>query len=167
MGAGKTTVARQLARMTGGGAVDLDDFVTAREGRSPQSLIDEEGEAVFREKETEALRAALTNEGARIVALGGGAWALARNRNLIEEHDCLTVWLDAPFELCWRRISKGAISRPLARDLERARRLYDERIEAYSIAALRIPITRDRNARELAAEILRALDDEGNAPDGV
>lgn len=155
MGAGKTTVAAALARLLGCRSVDLDDIITAREGRTPPQLIDEDGEAAFREAETRALGEVLREEEARVVALGGGAWALERNRLLVREHGCLAVWLDAPFELCWRRIGEDrSEDRPNARDPSRARTLYDARRHAYTLAALRVSVTPERSADDIAAEIL-------------
>jgi shikimate kinase len=159
MGAGKTTVGRALARLLGETFIDLDDAVRELEGRGPRELIDEEGEAHFRESETRALRHVLERGAARVVATGGGAWTLARNRSLVKEHGCLSVWLDAPFDLCLRRIdTEGAReSRPFARDSMRARRLYDERLGAYRQADLRVCVAPAAGAEELAAEIAAAL----------
>ena len=159
MGAGKTTVGRALARLLDAPFVDLDDAVRELEGRGPRELIDEEGEEYFRESETRALRHVLESGAARVVATGGGAWTLARNRSLVAAHGCLSVWLDAPFDLCLRRIdTEGARdSRPFARDAERAQRLYTERLAAYSQADLRVSVAPDAGADELAAEIAAAL----------
>ena len=159
MGAGKTTVGRALARLLGETFIDLDDAVRELEGRGPRELIDEEGEEYFRESETRALRRVLEGGAARVVATGGGAWTLARNRSLVAAHGCLSVWLDAPFDLCLRRIdTEGARdSRPFARDAERARRLYAERLAAYGQADLRVSVAPDAGADELAAEIAAAL----------
>ena len=156
MGAGKTTVARELARVLACDAVDLDDFINAREGRTPRQLIDEEGEAAFREVETRSLGDVLADARACVIALGGGAWTIERNRRLIAGHGCLTVWLDAPFDLCWLRVvgDKGE-ERPFARDLESARELYDARRHAYGLAVLRVSVTPERSAAELAAEVAR------------
>jgi shikimate kinase len=159
MGAGKTTVGRALANLLGEGFIDLDDAVRELEGRGPRELIDEEGEGYFREAETRALRRVLEAGAARVVATGGGAWTLARNRSLVKEQGCLSVWLDAPFDLCLRRIEgEGARdSRPFARDAERAGRLYEERLAAYRQADLRVPVAPGAGAEELAAAIADAL----------
>lgn len=155
MGAGKTTVGRALARQLGVGFVDLDDALASDEGRGPRELIDEEGEDYFRAAETRALRRVLEEGEARVIATGGGAWTLERNRSLVAGHGCLSVWLDAPYELCRRRIEEqGATSdRPFARDPERARALYEQRLAAYAQADLRVGITPYAAVEEVAAEI--------------
>ncbi len=159
MGAGKTTVGRALARLLGETFVDLDDAVREFEGRGPRELIDEEGESYFREAETRALRRVLEESAACVVATGGGAWTLARNRALVAAHGCLSVWLDAPFDLCLRRIEGegGRDTRPFARDAERARQLYEERFTAYRLAGLRMYVTPEKSVEEIAAEIAAAL----------
>jgi len=159
MGAGKTTVARALARLLVARSLDLDDVVFAREGRTAQQLIDEEGEAAFRDAETRALEEALGDEGARVVATGGGAFTFERNRALVEAHGCLTVWLDAPFELCWQRTQAEDNPRPFARDKAKAIELYERRRDAYALASLRLSVEPDSTPEQLAHEIARALAD--------
>ncbi|HKC62661.1 MAG TPA: shikimate kinase, partial [Pyrinomonadaceae bacterium] len=112
MAAGKTTVAASLARKLSCSMIDLDEFITGREGRTPQEIIDEDGEQHFREIENKALRDALETKRARIIALGGGAWMIPANRARILEHNGFTVWLDAPFDLCWRRVESQSNTRP-------------------------------------------------------
>ena len=157
MGAGKTTVAHALARLLECAALDLDELITLREGRTPRQLIDDEGETVFREAETRALATALESSTARVIATGGGAWTMERNRALARAHGCLTVWLDAPFELCWQRIGGVDDARPLARDREQAQKLYDERLAAYSLAELRVRLTPALGVEEIAARIVASL----------
>lgn len=157
MGAGKTTVARALARLLGATCISLDELVAEREGRDPRALIEEEGEDYFREAETRALRLALEGGVARVIDTGGGAWTLPRNRALADAHRCLAVWLDAPFDLCWQRITKDSpASRPLARDRARAAELYARRLDAYRLAALRVAVSPESTAGELAAAIADA-----------
>jgi shikimate kinase len=156
MGAGKSSVARELARLLHASMIDLDDSITAREGRTPQQLIDEDGEPAFRAAETRALADALDKGTARIIALGGGALSSAATRELIARRDCLIIWLDAPFELCWQRIA-GDNSRPFARDREIAIRLYDERRELYALADHRVEVVAGANVKTIAAGIERIV----------
>ena len=61
-------------------------------------------------------------------------------------------WLDAPFELCWRRIA-GDETRPFARERESARRLYEERREFYELADCRVEMGEGADVKTVAAEI--------------
>src|SRR2546423_5463955 len=97
MGCGKTRIARRLAERLNLEFVDLDEHITLCHGRSPAQLIKKQGEAVFRAIETKTLREVLKNKAAGVIALGGGAWIKKRNRDLINQYNCLSVWLDAPF----------------------------------------------------------------------
>ena len=157
MAAGKTTVAAALAQKLHCHMLDLDQSIVERAGRSIHEIIQTDGEASFRETETKALRDALEQRTACVIALGGGAWTIERNRLLIAEHLGYTVWLDAPFDLCWRRITDSEPVRPLARSKEQAHRLYNERRTLYELAAHRIEASEDRGAEAIAAEITDAI----------
>ena len=161
MGCGKTTVGRALAQELGCKMIDLDSFITKREGRTPAKIIEEDGEPAFREIETPSLRDALKMDDARVIALGGGAWTIEANRALAGQHDCLSVWLDAPFELCWERITSSGDTRPLASDRESALKLYDSRRSGYQLAKLRVAQDRASATHELVSAILKAASAEG------
>jgi shikimate kinase len=160
MGAGKTTVAIAIARKLGCSMIDLDRFIAERMGRTAQVIIDEDGEQRFREIESQGLRDALETHNARIIALGGGTWTIDSNRALITAHQGFTVWLDAPFKVCWRRITSETRSRPLARDFDSARELYDKRRAFYDQAMLRIEVCEEKGADAIAVEIIDALSRE-------
>ena len=139
MGCGKTLIARELARRVNLEMVDLDERVTEREGRSPAQLIVEGGEPAFRTIESDALRELLETKAAGVIALGGGAWIQDDNRELIHQHNWLSVWLDAPFEVCWGRIEASGDDRPLGKTREQAQALFDRRRPIYQLADVHIP----------------------------
>jgi shikimate kinase len=152
MGAGKSSVGRELARLLDDSFVDLDESITKMEGRTPSELIDEDGEESFRAAETRALLTAFDYGTARVIALGGGALTSSATRELIAGRNCFIIWLDAPFELCWQRI-EGDDSRPFAREREQARRLYEERREFYALADCRVEVGAGKSVEAVAAEI--------------
>ena len=160
MGSGKTTVAHSLARILDCTAIDLDQFITERVGRTPREVIEHDGESAFREIETQLLRELLGQDAARVIALGGGAWTVEKNRDLIAEREGFAVWLDAPFTLCWQRIAAAGRKRPLARNFDQARKLYELRRPVYELAALRVSVA-GKGVDESAGFIARRLAREG------
>ena len=156
MGCGKTRVARELARQLDVFMVDLDDQVTKRVGRSPAQLIVEEGEPKFRVIETDTLRHVLQIGEAKVIALGGGAWIQQANRRLLDQYSCLSVWLDAPFEMCWTRISASQEDRPLAKTRDQALALYQQRRPVYELAKIHIAI-RDDDFEDLISRVVTSI----------
>jgi len=154
MGCGKTTVARALARQRKCDFTDLDSFITKREGRSPAEIIQDDGEDSFRKIETLALRDLRQDKQARVIALGGGTWIVPANRTLIALHDCLSVWLDAPFEVCWARVATSRTVRPLAPDRNTAQNRYELRRSDYALAEQRIAVNESDTTETLVEEIL-------------
>ena len=156
MACGKTVVAPELARLLGKPFVDLDEQIEAFEGRTPAQIISEDGEPVFREKETRALRELLDRDERSVVALGGGAWTVAANRELIRSVDGVVVWLDTPFDICWHRIEQDAQLRPMAPSRAAAERLFSERLPFYGTADLRIAFV-DESPPQIAKNIAALL----------
>lgn len=154
MACGKTTVASELAHELNCRFVDLDSFITEREKRSPAEIITQDGEDTFREVETLALRDVLQDLGAQVIALGGGTWTTPANRTLIALYDCLTVWLDASFELCWKRITSSNVVRPLAPERQTAQSRFDARRNDYQLAEKQISVDEAVTATDIAKEIL-------------
>jgi shikimate kinase len=142
MGCGKTRLARKLARHLNLTMADLDDIITEKEGRSPAQLIVEEGEPAFRVIESTVLRELIEANTPDIIALGGGAWIQEVNRNLINKHGCVSIWLDVPFEVCWARIEASDENRPLGRTRDQAQKLYEQRRPIYQLANIHIETER-------------------------
>jgi shikimate kinase len=156
MCSGKSTIAAAVARQLSCPLIDLDEVIAEQTGRTPQEIIDHDGEKIFRAIESEILTRVLGTPGSSVIALGGGAWISNHNRQLIEKALAITFWLDISFEQCWSRIKVSNDSRPLARNENQARELFGSRQPYYALAQYRI----DANAKsvtEIAAEIIRSL----------
>ena len=153
MGAGKTSVGRALSRRLGWDFEDLDDRIQAHEKRTIEQIFQNSGEDEFRRAEHEALLELISELGSspRVIALGGGAFAQARNANLLAEDGFLSIFLDAPIEELFRRCQEEQAERPLRRDLQQFRELYEQRRPFYLRAALRIE-TNGKEIELVAAE---------------
>jgi len=144
MGSGKTTIGRHLADELGWSFADLDADIEAEQGTTIAQIFDARGEDEFRRIETAAIqkRVRMIEKGRPMVlALGGGAFAQQGNYELLENNG-ISVWLDCPFSIVRARVTKES-DRPLARDPERFRELYENRREAYQRADYRIEIAGD------------------------
>jgi len=158
MACGKTEVARILANGLNVKMVDLDAEITSFQGRSPAQLIREEGERSFRNIETAALQRMLERNETNVIALGGGAWIQPANRELLAAKNAIIVWLDTPFEICWRRIQGASEDRPLGTTREQASELFKQRHPIYELAAIRIDVTAADTPAETATRVLDHLE---------
>jgi shikimate kinase len=155
MASGKSTVGPVLAAKLGLEFIDLDLLIEAKAGCAIAELIERDGEERFREIETQTLREAVSR-GAAVIAPGGGAITREENRELMSRLG-ITVWLDAPFDLCWRRIRKDGATRPLAPDEATARARYESRLAFYQQAAIHIPINESHLPQRISETITNLL----------
>ena len=153
MGVGKSSVARHLSSILKCERVDLDSYIERNEGRSIAEIITGDGEAAYRKIESANLARVLNESRARILSLGGGTWTIAGNRELILRRGLVTIWLESSFEHCWANISKSRKERPLAKNKDAARRLFDERQSIYCLADWHFVIRPEFNSYEIARQI--------------
>jgi shikimate kinase/3-dehydroquinate synthase len=132
MGAGKSTVARELAAETGTEALDSDVLLEERLGHSVAREFELSGEEAFRAKE-ETLVCELLDGAApeAVIALGGGSVLSARVRGALAGHTTILLEIDA--HTAWERVrgEPGGEQRPLARDRESFRALHAVRAGLY------------------------------------
>ena len=135
MGAGKTSVARALAKRLDWRASDIDQLIEQREHETVANLFATRGEAYFRAVERAVL---LDQIGARhaVVATGGGTFVDPTNRAAINR-DGVSVWLDVPLDRLIARVPADG-RRPLAADRTEFERLYTTRRAAYEQAHHRV-----------------------------
>lgn len=135
MAAGKTTLARALARRLDWRAVDVDELIEQRERLSVAEIFARHGEPYFRMIE----RAVLSDQLAPrhlVVATGGGTFVDPQNRAAING-DGVSVWLDVPIDRLVARIPADG-RRPLAADRDGFERLFQTRRDAYQHAHVRL-----------------------------
>jgi shikimate kinase len=135
MAAGKTTVARALAKRLDWRALDIDEIVEQRERLSVTDIFAKHGESYFRMAERDALAHQLGVPHV-VVATGGGTFVDPQNRSMINA-DGLSIWLDIPLERALARVPADG-RRPLAADREAFERLYHLRRAAYQQAHIRV-----------------------------
>ncbi len=111
MGAGKSTIGREVASRTGRPFVDVDREIEQRHG--PIAELFGRGEAEFRRVEEEIAAGALASSTPSVIAFGGGAVVSERTRELLLT-DAFTLWVDVDLDGAWQRVRNT--SRPLAQD---------------------------------------------------
>lgn len=110
MGAGKTTVGRQLARRLGRVFYDSDHEIVARTGVPIPTIFDLEGEEGFRRREVQTI-AELTSGDNMVLATGGGVVLNADNRRCLHDTGWV-VYLNVPPALLFER-TRHDRNRPL------------------------------------------------------
>lgn len=154
MGAGKTTVAKELAQRLGGIAFDIDEHVENQTVTSVAEIFANEGEEIFRRYELVALEHALMG-GYVVIATGGGIVTTPEALDLLKSLPNV-VFLDVSVGVALERLAQDETVRPLlGGDAEAAfRKLSTERHTLYeSVANLTFHVD-DQTSDALATQII-------------
>jgi len=157
MGAGKTAVGGAVAARLGVPFLDSDHEIEKAANAQIAEIFERDGEAFFRDRETEVLARLLSGPPA-VLSTGGGAFLARRNRELISEKG-VSVWLDADLDLLWNRV-KHKTTRPLIlTDDPRATlaEIFAQRVPIYAKAMLHVKAAPGLSIDEMAARVIERL----------
>ena len=158
MGAGKTTVGRELAKRLRLRFVDCDHEIEARTGVKIPVIFDIEGEEGFRRRETQELDE-LSRMSGLVIATGGGIVLAEQNRNILRERGTV-IYLDVAPDVLFER-TRHDRNRPLlqvSNPKARIRELYAQRAPLYrEVADLVVP-GRKGSPQNMARTIERQLE---------
>lgn len=158
-GCGKTTVARLLGERLSVRAIDADDEIERRAGKSIADIFAEQGETAFRDLESAVIADLVRQAHDAVVSLGGGALNREENRRALAGAGRL-VWLAASPETLYARISADSATasrRPnltSAGGLEEIRELLAKRAAIYRQCATAIVDTEGLSPQQVAERIL-------------
>lgn len=155
MGAGKTTIGRQLAQSLGLEFDDTDQEIQRRTGVDISTIFEYEGEDGFRRREMKAI-AEMVEQDNVVLATGGGAVTQPENRRLLAARGYV-VYLSCSPEQQFERTYKDK-NRPLLQTedpLEMLKSLNGEREPQYQEIADLVVSTEGRSAQAVVKEVVR------------
>ena len=156
MGSGKTTVGRNVAKMTHYTFVDTDEMIVEQQHRSISEIFAEEGEQAFRDMETALLGQLIAEKREHLVISTGGGMPLRTENQQLLARLGKVVYLKASPVTIYNRI-KGDTTRPLLQcenPLERIEEMIVERSPLYEAGAMFIVEVDELSQSEAASEIL-------------
>lgn len=157
MGSGKTAVGRALAQRLEVPFLDSDAAIEEAAKASIAEIFARDGEAFFRDRESEVIARLLSGPPA-VLSTGGGAYMQERNRRLISDRG-VAVWLDADIDTLWERV-RHKDTRPLLRTPDprgTLAALFAQRVPVYRLADLAVRAEPGFSIDDTAQRVIAAL----------
>ena len=159
MGAGKSTIGRQLAQQLSMDFVDSDSEIEQRAGADISWIFDIEGEEGFRKREERIINELTQRQGV-VLSTGGGSILSKENRNYLSSRG-IVIYLQTTVEKQVERTQRDK-KRPLLQDVEDPRKVLEElakiRNPLYAeIADITLP-TDEQSAKLMANQIIDLID---------
>ena len=159
MGAGKSTIGRQLAQQLNMDFIDSDAVIEERAGADISWIFDLEGEEGFRKREERIINE-LTQLQGIVLSTGGGAVMSKENRNYLSARE-IVIYLQTTVEKQFQRTQRDK-KRPLLQGAEDPRQVLENlakiRNPLYEeIADITLP-TDEQNARVMVNQIVDLID---------
>lgn len=152
MGSGKTTIGKELSKLTGFDFIDTDAIIEQEQNIKISEIFEKYGEKYFRVLESELIKKMFLKENS-IISLGGGTFCSQDNINILKKIG-FTIYLKASIETILNRLSKNDIEkRPLLKDLNNFINLLNKREIYYNQSDLIIN-TDNKSIDEIVNEIL-------------
>jgi len=155
---GNGSIAREIVKQAGIVSLDTDDLIESMENRRIKEIFEEEGEAYFRKREQSVANWLEKNVKHTLISTGGGFFKV-KNLGKIGK----VILLHTDFDTIYRRIithpnaERKLKKRPLFKDEQSARALYDERESAYQKVADIVIDVAGKNPERIAKEILKKV----------
>jgi shikimate kinase len=157
MGAGKSTIARELQKRLGRKLVEMDARIVEEQGMSINDIFAQFGEEHFRDIESQLILT-IGDEGNTIVSCGGGVVVRPQNTEYMKKSGKV-VYLKTSPETIYERV-RYSTERPILNgnmNVEYIAGLLEKRRPLYEGAADITVVTDGRSCDEICSEILRAL----------
>lgn len=159
MGAGKSTIGRQLAQQLGMEFVDSDSVIEERAGADISWIFDLEGEDGFRKREERIINE-LTQKQGVVLSTGGGAVLSKENRNHLSARG-IVIYLETTVDKQFERTQRDK-KRPLLQGVEDPRQVLEDlakiRNPLYEeVADITLP-TDEQSAKVMANQIIDLID---------
>lgn len=155
MGAGKTTIAKHIAKELSFKEIDMDKLVVEKSGRSSaKEIFEKDGELSFREYEI-LVANELQNEHNLVIAAGGGV-VMNQVTMLYLKKNGVVIFLKNSFETSKKRI-QDLETRPLFKDQIKAEELYNIRFPLYTYYADVIVQTDEKATDEVTEEVISKI----------